>query len=443
MTSIRPTPDPASLPLPDTGTLRGELALNKLAALMPSADVTQTGARSTPDSNLRGGALNGVAAPLPDSSKATANATPGSTRETLSFAARTILDLLGRSDAPPPRAARPLLPAPPAGNAAQAALPVALARLVDRSGLFYESHLAQWVSGARTLESVRAEPQAALGRQPQDNDGMPGRAAPGTPLLPAPGDSALTALMRAVAGRAGAAAGSTVPETVRPEADADLVSGTPGDARAGGNAGHAAAAQPAQAAQSNQSATAPGRPHAPEGQPRSASAPATQAYREMAQAAAPQPETHRSSWPAPAAPTPEAASAGPVVHPAAEGFVRQQLELLASQHFRWVGEAWPDTRMAWEIYRPAVEEDGSARDTHTQAWTTRLLIGLPQLGTIEVRLSLAGGRLDARIGATEQDAVARMDEARAGLRARLAASGIALAQLAIDTGNSNAQGVGT
>lgn len=43
-----------------------------------------------------------------------------------------------------------------------------LRQVVDRSGLFYESHLAEWVSGDRTLDSLRHEPQAKLASAAHD-----------------------------------------------------------------------------------------------------------------------------------------------------------------------------------------------------------------------------------------------------------------------------------
>ena len=56
-------------------------------------------------------------------------------------------------------AAAPLLAAPPAEGAR---LSTALAQMLANSGLFYESHLAQWVAGERTLAQIRREPQARL-----------------------------------------------------------------------------------------------------------------------------------------------------------------------------------------------------------------------------------------------------------------------------------------
>ncbi|MBN3829648.1 flagellar hook-length control protein FliK, partial [Burkholderia sp. Ac-20384] len=43
-----------------------------------------------------------------------------------------------------------------------AALRAALAQAVSESGLFYESHLAQWLAGQRPLTALMREPQARL-----------------------------------------------------------------------------------------------------------------------------------------------------------------------------------------------------------------------------------------------------------------------------------------
>lgn len=100
----------------------------------------------------------------------------------LSAPARTIAQLLEGPAPPPPRLAggRPLIDMPPQTTAAQQladapATPQIAARLaqaVEQSGLFYESHQAQWVTGQRSLESTTQEPQRAFDPLPQAaNDG--------------------------------------------------------------------------------------------------------------------------------------------------------------------------------------------------------------------------------------------------------------------------------
>jgi hypothetical protein len=66
----------------------------------------------------------------------------------------------------------PLLDAPGAGSTALAA---ALRDGVARSGLFYESHVAEWAQGQRTLAELAAEPQMA-GPRPGSPDADPAAA---------------------------------------------------------------------------------------------------------------------------------------------------------------------------------------------------------------------------------------------------------------------------
>lgn len=92
-----------------------------------------------------------------------ASETPAADAAPLSTTGRFISDLLGRPVSPGGPAALagtlPLLPGPPADGAQLAR---SLASALSRSGLFYESHQAQWLSGARTLAELALEPQARL-----------------------------------------------------------------------------------------------------------------------------------------------------------------------------------------------------------------------------------------------------------------------------------------
>ncbi len=91
---------------------------------------------------------------------------------------------------------QPLLPQP---DARPAAIAAAIRDGIAQSGLFYESHLADWVEGKRTLEQIRNEPQvqamdandaatspALLREQIEMLDGQPlqwrGELWPGLPL---------------------------------------------------------------------------------------------------------------------------------------------------------------------------------------------------------------------------------------------------------------------
>ncbi len=90
----------------------------------------------------------------------------------LSETGRFISGLLGRSASPSSRAmlsgTLPLLSAPPADGVQLAR---SLAGALGFSGLFYESHQAQWVAGSRPLEDLLLEPQAPLsGLRPRLTD---------------------------------------------------------------------------------------------------------------------------------------------------------------------------------------------------------------------------------------------------------------------------------
>ena len=53
----------------------------------------------------------------------------------------------------------PILPNPPTNSME---LPILLQKAISQSGLFYESHQAQWVNGKNTLEKLKQEPQGRI-----------------------------------------------------------------------------------------------------------------------------------------------------------------------------------------------------------------------------------------------------------------------------------------
>lgn len=101
----------------------------------------------------------------------TADAPPAGISSFLSGTGRFIDSLLQRSSSPgssrPSSSAAPfqfpLLATPPTDGTALAR---SLASALGRSGLFYESHQAQWVMGTRSLADLLLEPQAGLSAPP-------------------------------------------------------------------------------------------------------------------------------------------------------------------------------------------------------------------------------------------------------------------------------------
>lgn len=423
MTGIPITPDPSALLRgPDPQLTRAEIAVTKLTALQPPANLADEGAHAADGGAVQGRPLRADTALGTAGSQA---AQAGSTRESLSFAARTILNLMNGTESGPVRAQAPLLAAPPT-SATAAQLPAALAATVAQSGMFYEHHLAQWVGGARPLALLRQEPQAALA-QPDAPQALGAPAGPavaqaeGRPIAmlllpaPAPASSPAATMPLPAAAEHGADTPATSHPAAAPRDDGALPRGTQPLHQYTGALARALHAGP--------------------------SSLAAQAYQDAARQAEadrlppPRAAHYVDTGDVTAAGTdsrPAHGTASPYpIHPAGEGLVRQQLELLATQQFRWAGEAWPGTGMTWEIAH--APDDGQGAGTATMpAWSTRLVLELPTLGTVEARLSLSGTALEARIVSPDGESVSRLNHARSELTGNLSAQGLTLMRLAID-----------
>jgi len=280
-----------------------------------------------------------------------------------------------------------------AARAAAAALPVAtlraaLAQAVGESGLFYESHLAQWLAGQRPLAALMREPQARL-----------------------------TAVQ-------GPAAGDAAQHDAPDGLDELLAQRLPLPAAA------RTAAQPGASASVGAVAR---------GLAQNASTAARQgAASGMAASADPLGDLGDARWTparaglAAASADPQAQAAAPV-HPAAVPIVRQQLDALATDQFRWTGEAWPGARLDWTI-EPDDPGGRAARGGDDAgdgiAWRTRLTLTLPSLGTVDAELVLNGAQLVARLRANPAGAD-RLTRNEAALRQRFEGSGLTLGGLSI------------
>ncbi|WP_025598280.1 flagellar hook-length control protein FliK [Burkholderia sp. WSM2230] len=286
-----------------------------------------------------------------------------------------------------------------------AALAAALSQTVSDSGLFYEAHLAQWLSGQRAPETLAGETQnrlvAAATQLPLNAGGTAGDASSASAAA-RPGMGA------APNGSSGAAGAGN------PNAANAANAGNAADANAGISAGRAmpsidtahAARFVAGEVLASSLSDLNGQPaHA--GLHNAASVAADGSAAQTAQAAA--------------------------VHPATVPLVRQQLDLLATGQFRWTGEAWPGAKFDWTIEQEGDEWDRSGGGTASeedQPWRTRLTLSLPTLGTVDAELTLTGMRLVARVQASPGGA-ARLAMQGESFRQRLAAAGIQLHGLTI------------
>ncbi|MGY4727227.1 flagellar hook-length control protein FliK [Burkholderia pyrrocinia] len=268
-----------------------------------------------------------------------------------------------------------------------AALRAALAQAVSESGLFYESHLAQWLAGQRPLAALMREPQARL----------TAALAPADPDAAQPGSTDV--LDELLAQR------PPLPATARATAQA----GAP--AQGGAPARDASQALPAAARQGASLPPDTADPLGAHADPR---------------------WTPARAGLAAASSDPQAQPLAPV-HPAAVPLVRQQLDALATDQFRWTGEAWPGARLDWTIEPDdpgsrAPRGGGDAGDGI--AWRTRLTLTLPSLGTVDAELVLNGAQLVARLRANQTGAD-RLTRHEAALRQRLEGSGLRVGGLSI------------
>ena len=390
--------------------------------------------------------LGGVDSPATRGAPLTAAggaALPASAVARLSFAARIISAVLAdlEVDVGPVRGQGPVWA--PTRQPAGPVLAGSLAHTVSASGMFYESHLAQFAQGHRTLAQMAQEPQAAWP--------APGVAAGGR------GATTLQAVMAVVADASTpAAAGKTdaVPSTlVSPtvvaasvvaagavEAAPDALSAARSDAPGVPAQPSAATASPSEPANTKATATAEPTPDALKMQAAygGASARTVAAAAERAALRAVENKSVDSEKTAVARSAATQQSGGEVVHPQLLTTVHQQLDLLATSAFRWTGEAWPGVPMDWRIEE---EADRHAKGDETpddapRRWSTNVTLQLPRLGTVDVRLSVAGGDVRATVVSSSENSRALLAGDGRTLAARFDAANLRLEQFQVSQGTA-------
>jgi len=352
----------------------------------------------------------------------------------LSLAARVIGAVLAdlQAEPGPVRGAAPLSAARQPATAQ--ALAGTLAQTVSNSGLFYESHLAEFAAGGRSLAQMAQEPQAKWSVPLAAAAARPAAAAAAAVAQAVLADMPEMAPATAAAAGAPAAAAAQAPAAVpgalvpnapataaatadaKPNPDGSAPSGMPGESDAFGAADAVPSADAA-------------RVQAAYRQPGAATADAMQAHR------ASQAEAARQSDSQAAPPASRSANSAEVIHPQAVALVHQQLDLLASANFRWSGQAWPDVPMSWSIEeeqrQPDARGGADPQDEATRRWSTTVSLVLPRLGEVDLRLSLAGTSVQAHLSAREADTMARLRDDAGRLTQRFEAAGLQLQQLQV------------
>lgn len=407
---------------------------------------------------------------------------PAAVAARLSQAGQTIAHLLAGDDGETPPAVplnggRPILAAPSVDGGEIAP---ALREAVASSGLFYESHLAQWNAGDRDATRLAAEPQARFAGAPAQKSAEvatavdatvppPARAEPETPPLirehfgmrpPRTSTDAAGAPAGSPPGRPAAGATATTspnaeevpvppgqgPAPAPPRADRGPLApdASPGSApsplpaaapTAGRNLGASGLAATAAATDGPASIPVAGSgggalPDSalPDSAPRDGATPAPPALRLPAGAI--DPETRELPLRAQGGAGDAAGLAGA---PARAGslpgelapLVQQQLLSLANHHYPLHGALWPGQKIEWEIVdedaRRPREQDADA----PRQWKTRLKLLLPSLGGIDATIELDASDVRVRID-TRADTEARLRSKVELLGRRLENAGLRL-----------------
>ncbi|BAL23746.1 flagellar hook-length control protein FliK [Azoarcus sp. KH32C] len=310
-------------------------------------------------------------------------------RPTLSAVGRLIGFLLtGQPAAKPTELAggQPLLEAPPL-QGGETLAPI-LKQAVAESGLFYESHQLQWISGKL--------PTTALLQEPQGQEPVPAQTvAPGQTDAPSAADEFATP-------RPAGALNVPLP----PAAGEASESHEPAMAALGhAEEPHARSEAPPLRATPDQLARGADR-----------LSPASSDSFDGNDSALRANAASGGSTAARAAAVPERLM--PVIH--------QQLDGMATQTYVWHGQVWPGQPMEWEIEDPQREREGATGEDLPKEWKTTLRLTLPRLGGLEARLVLTPAGVAMRLLADDTETVSALDSARAQLDAALAAANVPL-----------------
>ena len=323
-------------------------------------------------------------------------------------------DAKGGPVALPLNANQPIAATPP--TSAQALQPL-LEQAITQSGMFYESHQAEWVEGRYSKEQLLQEPQGKLAPQvsaPQ----VSAPQVPAPPGLPVSGEAHGMASAIAAGDQAewieGRYSTSAIPDGDRAER---------ADGRYGKDQLHVE----------------------PEGKlasrmPAQQGSPVAGEARSMASAipdAAPMPMKAAEAGATTSQPGPVAQP----VAPQAQAIVQQQLEAFATQNFSWQGQVWPGQQMEWQIDEPNERRDNGGGESieGSDKWQTRLRLTLPTLGELDARLHIQGKQITLAVTATDSDTRALLRGGAASLRTQLEQAGLDLASLGVSAPQESPQ----
>jgi hypothetical protein len=110
--------------------------------------------------------------------------------------------------------------------------------------------------------------------------------------------------------------------------------------------------------------------------------------------------------------------------------VQQQMQALENKQVVWMGPAWQEQDMRWEV-REEDARSGNDGDIQKQ-WTTELHLDLPKLGGVTARLSMNGNAVSLKFEVANDQTARTMEASSEQLVASLNAHGVPVLQTLID-----------
>lgn len=104
--------------------------------------------------------------------------------------------------------------------------------------------------------------------------------------------------------------------------------------------------------------------------------------------------------------------------------VQQQLNALETRQIFWQGLAWPNQQMDWEIHEEASRHNGAERGEATGLWATQIRLDLPNLGEVAAMLRFGNNGLSITLDAAEGQTRALLGNTSSQLTAALSERGI-------------------
>lgn len=272
-----------------------------------------------------------------------------------------------------------------------------LGKALSQSGLFYESHQAQWVAGQRPLAQLLQEPQGQL-----------------SPRLLQGEVAAKSVLQELTTGldKNQLASALTSDRLSSAPAQEDVAPKSISQAPASGLEKYqlvSALASDRQPVQLSQGDVAP---------------------KSAVQEAVAGVEKNQLA----SALFPGAVPAREQVHPQTTGLVQQQLEVLDGRHVVWQGQVWPGQSMEWRIEERDARREENAPGGDSE-WQTSLRLQMPRLGNINAVLGLTPKGVQLKLTANASATAAVMKDRQEDLRKSMEASGLKILSFAVDVAN--------